>query len=167
MEFDCTGSAAPDTSKLPMGWFCNSPFSMNGSNVYCCNSRLQPDMSCGPVSNVDCAATETEVTCTNGSAPMGACRYRGGDTITAAGQSETYIGYCCIDFPSSACTPVNTTAMCNAVECTIPLQTDAVCGGMAFGFSCSGTSTPTDSLASLMCNAANPGDGGASMYCCK
>jgi len=65
--------------------------------------------------------------------------------------SDGFVLYCCIQFTSSTCAPDPSVQGC---------------AGSSFGFSCTGTDTPDQADATLVCSSATAGGNGALLYCC-
>ena len=151
--FSCTGSDTPDQDQAGLVCSTGTPAS-NGATLYCCGYTAGVDA--GTDAGTTCMQDPT-VTCT-GSAQGWSCT--GSDTpdqdqtglvcsTGTAGSGNT--AYCCIPFTSTTCMQDSTVQGCQSGS---------------YGFSCTGTDSPSQSDSSLTCSTGTAGTGGETLYCC-
>ncbi|HTA88190.1 MAG TPA: hypothetical protein VK745_01390 [Polyangiaceae bacterium] len=150
--YTCTSTDAPNVADPTLDCGAGVAGSAAGTLAYCCVT-IPTSSSCTP--------DETVTGCTGGSF---------GFSCTSASSVPTDIDpsldcsdptpgdngaslYCCVSFSTTAST-------------CMPDETVDGCTGDSYGFSCTGTDTPTDAQASLTCSDPAAGPSGESLYCC-
>jgi hypothetical protein len=159
--FSCTGSDTPDQDQA--GLVCSTGTAgSNGDTLYCCSYTDDAGTDDGGTDSAtdgsDTCMQDQTVTCT-GSAQGWSCT--GSDTpdqdqtglvcsTGTAGNGDTQ--YCCIPFTSTTCMQDSTVQGCQAGS---------------YGFSCTGTDTPSQNDSSLDCSTGTAGNNGETLYCCS
>ncbi len=145
--YSCDSGTTPDSSSLS----CSDGVASGSQDTFCCidfisssSSTCQADDSVtgcqGDAYGFSCAGTDAP----DQSDSSLVCSYgvpgSNGDT-----------NYCCVGFTSTSCQQDPTVTGCS---------------GDSFGFSCTGSDTPSDANAALVCSQAVQGANGDLLYCC-
>jgi hypothetical protein len=114
------------------------------------NADVAPPSGCAQDPNVvGCEDPSTGFSCGNGERPdQSDSSLVCSDGVTSG---DGLILYCCVQFTSSTC------------EADPSVQG---CTGSSFGFSCTGTDSPSDADSSLNCSQPTDGGNGELLYCC-
>ncbi len=142
--YSCDAGTTPDSSSLS----CSDPVASGSQDTFCCIDFTSSSCQADP-SVTGCQGDAYGFSCTGSDTPDQSdsslvCSYgepgAGGDTI-----------YCCVGFSSTSCMEDPTVTGCE---------------GGSFGFSCTGTDTPSDANAALVCSQPIQGANGDLLYCC-
>jgi hypothetical protein len=129
------------------------------ANIFACSATVNADVS-GEPTVTGCTQDETVQGCTSGSFGYSCDN---GDTPDQSDSSlqcsygvadpNGNTDYCCVSFASSATCAQDPTV--------------TGCSGASFGFSCTGSDTPSDDDSSLTCSSGVAGNAGSLLYCCE
>jgi hypothetical protein len=156
--FSCTSSDTPDQADSSLT--CSTGTAGNGGEtLYCCCTGSDCTGGTGVDAGGDTCTQDSSVSCTDSNATGYQCT-----STVSPDQENTGIAcsngtadgsntdYCCI--PSSS-----------SVTCTQD-STVSGCQAGSFGFSCTGSDTPSQEDSNLTCSTGTAGSNGATLYCC-
>lgn len=106
--------------------------------------------TCNTSSNVDCPGAATGYTCSGSSTPADNDSNLDCSTGTADNGNTDY---CCISLNSSVTCGEDSTVQ--------------GCESGSYGFSCTGSDTPDQDQAGLVCSTGTAGNNGETLYCCS
>ncbi len=145
--YTCSGSQTPQATNASLD--CGSGTNDGSDTDYCCVT-LSGHTTCAQDSTVQgCQSGSYGFSCTGSDTPDQADSSLDCSTGTPGNSGETL--YCCIAYVSSTCMQDSTVQGCQAGS---------------YGFSCTGTDTPSDSDSSLNCSTGTAGNNGETLYCC-
>ena len=162
------GDSSTDECRVDSGVQCTTANTVG----YSCDGALQPSLNCGAgITEPDgetgycCTAQTTEscvvdnaAGCTDGSTGYsctGAVAPNSSDPSLSCGSGVTQpdgeVLYCCVGLTSTSC----------VADASV-----AGCTGGSYGYSCSGSDTPTQGNQNLDCSAPATTGNGSLLYCC-
>lgn len=148
--YTCTGATAPDATDTTLDCGAGVAGSTTGTLAYCCAVIPAGSTCANDDSVVGCTGGSFGFSCTGTDTPSDADPSLDCSVPTADGSASLY---CCVSFSTTAST-------------CMPDSTVDGCMGDSYGFSCTGTDTPTDAQPSLNCSDPAPGPASSSLYCC-
>jgi len=147
--FSCTGSDTPDQADASL--VCSGGVPGNaGSTLFCCSLGGTTTPSCAQDPAVTgCLAGSMGYSCVGSDTP----EQSDGSLVCSTGTpGNGNTEYCCVPWTSSAC------AQDSSVQgCQYP----------SVGFSCTGSTAPSQVDASLTCSSGTPGNNGETLFCCQ
>jgi hypothetical protein len=146
--FSCTGADAPQQADSSLN--CSQGVPGNaGSTLYCCSFGATAG-TCAADSNVTgCQAGSSGYSCTGVDTPAQS------DSSLVCSEGAPGNGnteYCCVTWTSSTCVQDS-----SVQGCPYP----------SVGFSCNGSSIPSQIDSSLTCGMGTAGNNGLTLYCCQ
>lgn len=150
--YSCTGNSVPTDNDSSLT--CSDPTTgSNGDSLYCCTTyTASSSTTCNADSTVDCSGGGFGFTCTGTDTPDQDDSSLECSTGTV---NSSNTQYCCIQYSSGSSSP-----------CTQD-STVTGCASGSYGFSCTGSSTPSQQDSSLNCSTGTAGSNGDTVFCCS
>ena len=147
LGYSCTGTATPTQTDATLA--CSDGTPSGNATLYCC-APFTSSTTCAADSTVQgCTGASIGFSCTGSDTP------EAGDSQLVCSTGTPGNGntlYCCIDNASTTCMQDSTVQGCTAPS---------------VGFSCTGSTPPSQSDPSLTCSTPVAGANGAMLYCCN